>query len=198
MIDHYPGYDVLAKRATPSWDETTRSVIDRRLSLPDSPRYLSLECWATLTALAARIVPQPERRTPIPVEALIDDMLLLDRGSGFRNACMPKLREAWIRGLCAVEVEAQAAHGAPFGALLAGDKDRMVGDMRDGELASDAWGDMPPKLFFSERLIPDLLDAYYAHPSAWSAIGFGGPASPRGYVRLGPGLLDPWEAVLGG
>jgi hypothetical protein len=36
---------------------------------------------------------------------------------------------------------------------------------------------------------------YYAHPQAWDEIGFGGPASPRGYVRMGFNRYDPWEAV---
>jgi hypothetical protein len=37
--------------------------------------------------------------------------------------------------------------------------------------------------------------AYYAHPTAWSEIGWGGPASPRGYVRLDFNERDPWEAA---
>jgi hypothetical protein len=41
----------------------------------------------------------------------------------------------------------------------------------------------------------DIVSAYYAHPTAWNEIGFGGPASPRGYVRMGLDRRDPWEAV---
>jgi hypothetical protein len=50
-------------------------------------------------------------------------------------------------------------------------------------------------LFFSNRLLHDILSVYYAHPSAWSDIGFGGPAAPRGYVRLNFDRRDPWEAA---
>jgi hypothetical protein len=36
-----------------------------------------------------------------------------------------------------------------------------------------------------------VLAAFYSHPWAWNEIGFGGPAYPRGYMRLGgPGLPD--------
>ena len=42
-----------------------------------------------------------------------------------------------------------------------------------------------------------VTDAYYAHPTAWNEIGFGGPASPRGYVRLDKNRRDPWEAAEG-
>ena len=67
--------------------------------------------------------------------------------------------------------------------------------MQQGELTGEAWGGMPCKLFFEHRVIPDITHAYYAHPTAWNEIGFGGPASPRGYVRMGLDRRDPWEAV---
>ena len=38
-----------------------------------------------------------------------------------------------------------------------------------------------------------VLAAFYSHPWAWNEIGFGGPAYPRGYARLGPGLGESWE-----
>ena len=37
-----------------------------------------------------------------------------------------------------------------------------------------------------------ILTAYYAHPWAWNEIGFGGPAYPRGYMRLGVDQPEPW------
>jgi hypothetical protein len=67
--------------------------------------------------------------------------------------------------------------------------------MQSGELTGEAWAGMPSKLFFEHRVIPDITHAYYAHPTAWNEIGFGGPASPRGYVRMGLNRRDPWEAV---
>jgi hypothetical protein len=39
MTDRYPGYDVLSKRWTQSWNEQTREVIDRRLAAPREPRF---------------------------------------------------------------------------------------------------------------------------------------------------------------
>ena len=54
---------------------------------------------------------------------------------------------------------------------------------------------MSSKDFFKKRMAHDIVLAYYAHPTAWSEIGWGGPASPRGYVRLDFNERDPWEAV---
>lgn len=42
-------------------------------------------------------------------------------------------------------------------------------------------------------LVSDCCAIYYAHPFAWDEIGFGGPAYPRGYMRLEEGEAEPWE-----
>ena len=53
----------------------------------------------------------------------------------------------------------------------------------------------PAKTFFARRILVDVPPLYYSHPKAWNEIGFGGPASPRGYVRLEGDRPDPWEAI---
>jgi hypothetical protein len=195
MTERYPGYDVLAKRNSPSWNEATRRAIDARLATPREPRFVSAGEWATLCAACDRIVPQPTNRPPVPVAALVDGKLLADAGDGYRNARLPPLRDAWRRGLAALAAEAEAAHLTPFHALTGVQQDLLLTRMQQGALSNPAWGDMPPALFFQERLAHDIIAAYYAHPTAWNEIGFGGPASPRGYVRMGFNRRDPWEAA---
>jgi hypothetical protein len=195
MGERYPGYDVLAKRHTPSWNEQTRRVIDARLALPREPRFLSEDEFATLTAIAARIVPQPADRLPIPVAALVDHKLHCDAADGYRHAALPPLREAWRRGLRALDREARDAHDRPFHRLDAASQDALLKAAQHGRLAGATWHGMPSALFFSHRLLRDIALAYYSHPTAWSQIGFGGPASPRGYVRMGFNRRDPWEAA---
>ena len=195
MADRYPGYDVAAKRWTPSWNDKTRSAVDRRIAVHPGPRFLSQADFATLQALCDRILPQAERADPVPLAAFVDERLHLDRRTGYRNAALPPLRDAWTRGLAALEAEAQGAYGRGFATLDAASRDRLVEQMSKGELTAAAWGDMDCKLFFSERVMADIPRAYYAHPSAWNEIGFGGPASPRGYVRLDADKRDPWEAA---
>ena len=67
--------------------------------------------------------------------------------------------------------------------------------MQKGELTGPLWRGMPSKLFFAKRVLHDVTNAYYAHPTAWSEMGFGGPAAPRGYLRLDADQHDPWEAA---
>ncbi|HTW38166.1 MAG TPA: gluconate 2-dehydrogenase subunit 3 family protein [Steroidobacteraceae bacterium] len=195
MPERYPLYDVLAKFDSPSWNDKTREVVAKRLAIPNHARYLSEEEFATLAALAERITPQPTSRPPIPVAALVDEKLLEDKGDGFRGAGMPRVREAWKRGLGALDVEARASHGRAFHELAPHERDVLIRRMQSGELASSAWGGMPVKTFFQERVLNDICSAYYSHPTAWSEIGFGGPAAPRGYVRMGYDGMDPWDAA---
>lgn len=191
----YPGYDVLTKRFTPSWNEQTRQVIDRRLATPREPRFFTSEEFETVEALAARLAPQPEGRAPIPVAALVDDKLHHDRSDGYRHAAMPREREAWRQGLRALDAEACDAHGTEFRRLNPSDQDALLARMQRNELKNEAWGKMSPKTFFETRMARDVVFAYYAHPTAWSEIGWGGPASPRGYVRMDFDERDPWEAA---
>ena len=191
----YPGYDVLSKRTGPSWNEPTRRVVTRRLAIDQVPHFFTASEFQTVTAVAARIVPQPPARSPVPVAALVDRKLHQGASDGYRVAGMPREREAWRRGLRALDVETETAYGGSFHGLAAGLQDRLLSLMQRGELSATEWGGMCPKNFFVKRMAHDIVFAYYSHPAAWSEIGWGGPASPRGYVRLDFNERDPWEAA---
>jgi hypothetical protein len=198
MPERYPGYDVLAKRHTPSWNEATRRVVDQRLAMPRAPRFFTEDEWLTLTAVCDRIVPQPKHRPPVPLAAMVDRKMAEDLTDGYRNYRLPKMQEAWRRGLHALDAEARARHGGRFHSISEQEQDSLLRQMQQGELEGPCWGGMPAQLFFSDRVLHDIVAAYYAHPTAWNEIGFGGPASPRGYVRMGFDRRDPWEAVEAG
>lgn len=195
MHDRYPGYDVLRKRDTPSWNDASRSVIDARLAIADTPQFLGAEEWQTLRAICDRIVPQPEDRPPVPIAALVDRKLASDQRDGYRQASLPPLREAWRRGLAALDADSLERHQRRFHMLTADLQDELLTAMQDGKLDGPAWQGMPAGQFFSERVTHDILAAYYSHPTSWNELGFGGPASPRGYVRMYFDRRDPWEAV---
>jgi len=186
---------VLAKRAGVSWNEATRRTIDARLALPEEPRFFCAQEWATLKALCARILPQPADRPPVPIAAFLDHRLANGRTDGYRRVEMPELGEAWRRGLAALDAEAQSRHGRRFHELAAGEQDALLARVQSGDCDGPAWEGLPAKTFFVHRVLLDLGSAYYAYPAAWNELGFGGPASPRGYVRMDFDRRDPWEAA---
>ena len=190
----YPSYDVLDKWDSPSWNRQTRYAVGKRLDEVPERHFLSADQWSLLEALVARLMPQPDREEPVPIVPWIDDRLCKDRRPGYRYADMPPMREAWTTGLDAIANECLDRFGKPFQDLSSEEQDAYLKDVQHGEVDPRFWGDMPVQCFFSELLLKDVLEIYYSHPSAWSEIGFGGPASPRGYVRTGFDERDPWEA----
>jgi hypothetical protein len=197
MRDLYPGYDVLAKRHTPSWNEQTREVIDRRLAIARGDRrFFTDNEWPTLCAICEAIVPQPtEKQGLIPVAALVDNKMHADDQDGYRDAHLPKMQEAWRRGIAALDEEARGRYAAPFHELARAEQDTLLSAAACGELKCAAWEGMPSDAFFHKRVLSDVVSAYYSHPTAWNEIGWGGPASPRGYVRMDLNRRDPWEAA---
>jgi hypothetical protein len=190
----YAGYDVLSKWDSPSWDEQTRAVVKKRLTEIPPRRFFTEREWQTLEAVCARVVPQPDRPHPIPIVPWIDEKLHHNRLDGFRYEAMPPLREAWRRGLQGIDEESHLAFAGPFRELSPRDQDAVLRRIQNGDVEATVWAQLPPSRFFATTLLKEIVGEYYAHPAAWSEVGFGGPASPRGYVRLGENQRDPWEA----
>ncbi len=192
--DRYPGYDVLAKRDSPSWNDATRRAVDKRLSVPREPRFFGREEWLILQAVCDRIVPQPADRPPVPLAAYVDQKMFDRKHDGYRYDGLPEQGQAWKRGLAAFEEVARHTYDTGFAALSGERQDEILRRTQQGLLQADALEGMPTHSFFEHRVIQDIVAAYYAHPTAWNEIGFGGPASPRGYVRTALDRRDPWEA----
>lgn len=191
----YPSYDVLDKRDTPSWNEQTREVVSRRLREVPERRFLTLAEWESLEAVCARLIPQPDReRAPVPIVPFIDAQLHGGHESGYQYDDMPDLRSAWRLGIGGIEKEGRHRHHSKFADLDEVKQKSILHAIQMGAVSGEPWDALPPQRFFSQILLKSVIGIYYAHPDAWSEIGFGGPASPRGYVRLGPGQRDPWEA----
>jgi hypothetical protein len=93
----------------------------------------------------------------------------------------------------AIEAEAHHRFRRSFHQLDPAEQDLILHAMNKDEVQAPAWDKLPPQMFMHKALLREIVEVYYAHPAAWSEIGFGGPASPRGYLRLGANRRDPWE-----
>jgi hypothetical protein len=197
MTERYPGYNVLSKRNSVSWNDQTRAVIDARTNIdPEFHQFCDEAEWKALRAICHQIIPQPaDRSLKVPIAAMIDQKLHGGKGDGYRDSRLPEQDKAWRLGLAAIDAEAIATCEKPFCDLSHDQQHWLLGKIQRGQVSSDAWHDLPPALFFKKRLLHDIAAAYYAHPVSWNEIGFGGPASPRGYVRMNFNRRDPWEAA---
>lgn len=191
---YYPGYSTLKQRKF--WDAATRAVVEKRLNDPPPIRFFMPQLLPLITAVCDRILPQDDRLPEwrIPIVNWIDERLFTGRINGYRFEGMPPDAEAYRRGLEAINATARAMFGYDFVALSTHDQEKVLKSIHDGEKRAGeaAWEGLNLSRFW-ELLVQDCCTAYYAHPYAWDEIGFGGPAYPRGYMRLEGGMPEPWE-----
>lgn len=198
MVERFPGYDVLAGRASSSWNPKTREVVDARLALQVPAGVLTPIRYATLKLVVERLCPDPVGRAATTTLAMVVHKIAGDLRDGYRHHLLPGTAQCWLRGLDAIEAEARNRYGVAFAALAIENADLVLQAVSQGDVRAREWDDLPAELFWSWRLLPDCVAAHWSQPSLWSAMGFGGPAAPRGYVRTGIDRRDPWEAIEAG
>jgi hypothetical protein len=189
MHGRYPDFDCLEQAS--HWDALTRRVVLARLECGAELRFFGETERRTLTAFCDAVLAQ-DSEPRIPVLALVDQKLAEGRLDGFRYDGMPDDRETWrevARGLD----EAAAARGVSAFAEAPPELQReLIDAFAGGKLSGGVWERLDPGRAWSV-VMRNVLAAFYSHPWAWNEIGFGGPAYPRGYARLGPGLSESWE-----
>lgn len=184
----YPEHDVLAQAG--HWDPVTRAlVLDRVANVPEI-RFFTHEEAHTLRAFCDTLLAQ-DAEPRIPVLELVDAKLHEGRLDGFRFAELPPDQETWRRVARNLDASARARGCASFADADDAQRRGLVGAFADGELA---WEDLPVERAFAV-VTRMALAAFYSHPWAWNEIGFGGPAYPRGYARMGAGQREQWEGA---
>lgn len=193
----YPRFDVAAQdKWALDWDDKTRRLVRDRVENVPPYRFFSAEEAALLDAVCACLLPQDDRpaEARVPIAPWIDERLQRGAGDGYRYENMPPDREAYRVGLQGIDEIALIRHHARFVDLDADGRRSVIGELAGGEPVGVAWSQLPAPRFFT-RLSNDVVTNYYAHPLAWAEMGFNGPASPRGHMRLSLGRRDPWEAA---
>ncbi|HEX5235505.1 MAG TPA: gluconate 2-dehydrogenase subunit 3 family protein [Silvibacterium sp.] len=191
---YYPGFSTLSQQN--HWEDATRDVVVKRVDLAPPIRFFGAAEAELLTAIIDRLLPQDDRSAArtIPILPAIDERLHKNELNGFRYEDMPPDREAYRLGLQAIAEMAQQRFQHPFASLPVYRQELILKSLHDGkpDPQHPIWSQMPVNRFWG-LLMEDCVTAYYAHPWAWDEIGFGGPAYPRGYMRLENGLPEAWE-----
>src|SRR5688572_10183924 len=96
----YPSGTVRALLASDLVTPATREVLVSRLDdrPATTPRVFDAATFATLRATCERLIPQPERTTPIDLASAVDDRLSRNEGNGWRYDTMPRDIDAYRLG----------------------------------------------------------------------------------------------------
>jgi hypothetical protein len=106
---------------------------------------------------------------------------------------MPDDRDTWHLVLSGLDETALRRFGACFADLDGDSREGIVAGLAAGRLQGGSWDRLHVARAWSVCMRA-ILSAFYSHPWAWNEIGFGGPAYPRGFMRLGPiGVREPFE-----
>jgi len=191
MIGRYPDFDVFD--AADSWDPVTRRVVEARLAPRGPLRFFSVEQEPALRAFCDTVTAQ-DAEPRVPVAEMVDAKLADGRLDGFRFHDMPPDPETWRLVLRGLDETARERQGVSFARLEVDRREQLVRELQRGELSGGAWDSLNVKRAFSVCMRA-VLSEFYSHPWAWNEIGFGGPAYPRGFMRLGTGVevLEPFE-----
>ncbi len=191
---YYPGFHTLDQQNY--WDAATRKVVLDRVNKIPPLRFFTPDESLTMRAVVDRIFPQDDRvdATHIPILPFIDERLYLNRIEGYRYDDMPSDQEAYRLACRAIDAMSHELYGNVFHAISTLKQETILQSLHDAKpMAGQVfWEKMNTKRFWA-MLVADCCAVYYAHPYAWDEIGFGGPAYPRGYMRLENGEAEPWE-----
>lgn len=190
MIGRYPDFDVLATADT--WDEATRKVVLARLEPPGPLRFFTAEEEPCLRAFCDTVLAQDEEPR-VPAAESVDSKLADGRLDGYQYADMPDDRDAWRLVLRGLNETAQAKYGeSAFASADLETREEIIDQFSRGALQGGAWESLNVERAWS-MCMRMTLSGFYSHPWAWNEIGFGGPAYPRGFMRLG-GATGPAAA----
>lgn len=192
----YPNFQITtADKWKLDWDEKTRQLVIDRIENVPAYRFFSSDESKLLEALCDCALPQDDRPQAqrVPIAPWIDARLYANESPGYRYENMPEDRQAYRMGLQAFDQTAHHLFGAAFIDLPRAKQGEVIRRVAEGSPPGETWETLPAGLFF-QNFMSDVITNYYAHPAAWAEIGFNGPASPRGHIRLRLNMRDPWEA----
>ena len=188
----YPGYDILKEKE--HWDEHTREIVLKRMGPFPKHKFFNEHEANMIFNIARHIVYDNREEILDYVLHHIDQVLSSPIGEDQRQVGTPVQKVLIRKGLKAIDKLARKQYEAPFLEINVQQQLSILVALQKGKtLPMDEWRTIPQKALF-KKLATLIIGAYYSHPTIWSEIGYGGPAYPRGYVRVERGLTDPWEA----
>ncbi|MFN2581294.1 MAG: gluconate 2-dehydrogenase subunit 3 family protein [Candidatus Dormibacteria bacterium] len=189
MVGRYPDYDVMD--AADTWDDVTRKVVEARLEPPGELRFFTKEEAPIAHAFCDTVMAQ-DWEPRVPVVAMVDAKLADRNFDGYRYENMPDDDVTWRRVLRGLDEVSCRRYGAPFADCARDVREAIIDQLAKGMLQGGVWDELNCARAWSV-VMRAVLAEFYSHPWAWNEIGFGGPAYPRGYMRLGEGVREPFE-----
>lgn len=197
MVGHYADYNVM--NLADEWDSHTKEIVKRRLGPFPDKQYLNEHEARTIWIIASHQVYDNRNDILDYVVQHMDNELASKVGESQRKTGIPEGRDLIRDGLKALDEHSRKVYQQDFAGAENAQQFSMLESLQKGQLTDmgPGWPKTLQKELF-KKLLKTIVRAYYSHPQVWSEIGYGGPAYPRGYIRVELGLTEPWEAKRDG
>ncbi len=196
MVGHYPDYNVM--NLADEWDSHTKEIVKRRLGPFPGKQYLNEHEARTIWIIATHLAYDNREDILDYVVHHIDSELASEVGESQRKAGIPKGQDLIRSGLRALDNLSLKVYQKDFADAETGRQFSMLESLQKGEVMDMPGWPKPLQKELFKKVLNTIVRAYYSHPQVWSEIGYGGPAYPRGYIRVELGLTEPWEAKRNG
>lgn len=188
---HYPDFDLL--NDINEWDEHTREIVIKRLGPFGPYKFFNADEAKIIKSITQVLIADDREAILNYIITHYDQLLVSPIGEGQRALNVPTKDLLVRQGLQSLQYYCRNKFGKDFYELDVSQKISILKELEQGAVEDFSFAEVPPREFFN-NLKTNVVSAYYSHPTVWSEIGYGGPAYPRGYVRIELGLTDPWEA----
>ena len=173
---------------------TRRVLLERLGATPGAPQFFDADAYETFAAACARLVPSHDLDRDIDVAPSIDARLAAGTGDGWRYAALPPDRDAFRRGVAAIDAAAEAAHAERFCDLAPADQDAILTDAQHARGAFAGRDDFDSRLWFADWL-SEAAGLFFGHPLAQQDIGYAGFADAPGWQRITLGAREQREPL---
>jgi hypothetical protein len=175
------------------WDRVTSGVVLARVGMAPDIRFFTPDEEAVATALCNQLLGQDDATPPherVAIVNMIDSRLAEQQTDGWHYEDMPTDGQAWRDTLGWLDADARKQFGTGFASCSSQQQASLIQAVQDR--GSGSWHGLHAQRVWS-LWTRYACTAFYSHPSAWSEIGFSGPAYPRGYKNAGVDRLEPYE-----
>lgn len=163
--------------------EPTRKVLLERFDKMGSNYFFDNHSFQLLSRVCDLLMDQDSEDRMVNVALFIDERLKTNDSDGWRYDAMPPDRTMYVEGLKSIDEISVQKFKQNFIGLEREQQLHILSAIQEGNVDSEIWQKLDPKLFF-EELLAETAEIFYSNPTVQSSINYVGMADAKGWTKL--------------
>lgn len=163
--------------------EPTRRALQERFEKVGSNCFFSTDFFHLLSVVCDLLVDQDSENRMVNIALFIDERLKNNDSDGWRYNSMPPDAVMYKLGLQGIDKTASLMYGQKFCALKKEEQIQILTAIQNGNVKSELWKKLNPKLFF-EELLAETAAIFFSHPLVQASINYVGMADAKGWTKI--------------